>query len=171
MPKELCEFSVLERSATIEVGVIFGSFPKEPSALKAWSIFVDNLWEPVGKRSVTLYSSTARGPLSKQESDFEEHEVTIDKIARPIATSTSLREELAAEGSYRVIALNRREYPMSERYDPGNLQRLLLTPPVYFHLAKWGRLGYFQQAIIVKLETNEKWSDKQFRIQKTDPKK
>ncbi|KAF3282650.1 hypothetical protein TWF970_001397, partial [Orbilia oligospora] len=84
---------------------------------------------------------------------------------------TSLREELAAEGSYRVIALNRREYPMSEKYDPGNLQRVLLTPPVYFYLAKWGRLGYFQQATIVKLETNEKWSDKRFRIQKTDPKK
>ncbi|KAK6357392.1 hypothetical protein TWF718_001704 [Orbilia javanica] len=87
MSKELCEFSVLERSATTEVRIIFGSFPKEPSALKAWSIFVDNLWEPVGKRFVTWHPPTARRTPSKQESDFERHDATIDKIARPVATS------------------------------------------------------------------------------------
>lgn len=61
MPKELCEFSVLERSATTEVRIIFGSFPKEPSASKAWSIFVDNLWEPVGKKVCNLASINGKG--------------------------------------------------------------------------------------------------------------
>lgn len=34
-----------------------------------------------------MHPSTARGPLSKQESDFEEHDATVDKIARPVATN------------------------------------------------------------------------------------
>lgn len=53
----------------------------------------------------------------------------------------------------------------------GNLEKLsmrLHNSPSHF--LDQDRLGYFEQANISKVETNEKWCDKQFRIQETNSK-